>query len=78
MQMRQSATPRMCRLQSLCSPLEAVLWPGDVLYFPAGWSHHTEAAHVQPELFAYDAEGQGHLTSASFSLGFRTDGQYLL
>ena len=25
------------------APLEAVLHPGDVLYFPANWAHHTEA-----------------------------------
>ena len=31
------------RLQSLQSPLEAELRPGDVLYFPMNWVHHTEA-----------------------------------
>ena len=38
---------------------------GDVLYFPANWAHHTEA------LADEGAE-------PSFSLGFRTDGAYLL
>ena len=47
------------------SPLEATLQPGDVLYFPRRWAHHTEA---RP---AADAV-------PSFSLGFRTDGEYLL
>lgn len=49
--------------------VEAVLQPGDVLYFPADWAHHTEAVG--------GAEG-GAAAEPSFSLGFRTDGQYLL
>jgi len=36
---------------------------GDALWFPARWSHHTEA-------LAGD--------TPSFSLGFRTDGTFLL
>jgi len=50
------------------APMEVVLQPGDVLYFPAQWAHYTEAlpAHVDGRL------------GASFSLGFRTDGRYLL
>ena len=53
-------------------PLEAVLRPGDVLYFPANWAHHTEALVVD------DDEGEGGAAQPSFSLGFRTDGAYLL
>ena len=48
--------------------LEAVLRPGDVLYFPEGWAHHTEAA----------VPADGCAAEPSFSLGFRTDGRYLL
>ena len=47
----------------------SALRPGDVLFFPRAWAHHTEAlggggAKSAPEL--------------SFSLGFRTDGEFLL
>ena len=48
------------------APLEAMLGPGDVLYFPANWAHHTEAL--------VDADAP----QPSFSLGFRTDGAFLL
>jgi len=50
----------------VAAPFEAVLRPGDVLFFPANWAHHTEA------LIEDDAP------RPSFSLGFRTDGAYLL
>ena len=49
------------------SPVEAILHPGDVLYFPADWAHHTEALGCDDET-----------PQPSFSLGFRTDGAYLL
>ena len=55
-------------LRAVAAPLEAVLRPGDVLYFPEGWAHHTEA--LPPP--------QGAAATPSFSLGFRTDGAYLL
>jgi hypothetical protein len=47
------------------TPVVALLRPGDALYFPKDWAHHTEAA---------DTTGE----TPSFSLGFRTDGQYLM
>jgi len=50
------------------APLEARLGPGDVLYFPENWAHHTEA--LLPD--------DGAADEPSFSLGFRTDGSYLL
>ena len=69
------------RLQSLCAPLEAVLTPGDVIFFPTGWSHHTEAALPDPSP-SPGGEGSEPLSptadDASFSLSFRTDGQFLL
>ena len=52
------------------APLEAVLYPGDVLYFPANWAHHTEAL--------VEGEEPGAPPQPSFSLGFRTNGEYLL
>ena len=55
-------------LEALTSPLEAVLEPGDVLYFPRDWAHHTEA--MLPK--------SGESDEPSFSLGFRTDGEFLL
>ena len=51
--------------------LEAHLRPGDVIYFPSLWGHHTEA--ILPDGVAWGAE-----EGVSFSLGFRTDGQFLL
>jgi len=51
--------------------VEAYLRPGDVIYFPSLWGHHTEAC--LPDGVAPGAE-----EGASFSLGFRTDGQFLL
>jgi len=53
------------------APLEARLAPGDVLYFPARWAHHTEAL---PAPAGAGAEGN----ALSFSLGFRTDGAFLV
>ena len=50
------------------SAFEAVLRPGDVIYFPARWAHHTEACKSTEEA-AYES---------SWSLGFRTDGTYLM
>ena len=47
------------------TPFVALLRPGDALYFPKDWAHHTEAADTTSD-------------TASFSLGFRTDGQYLM
>ena len=55
-------------LDAIATPLEAVLRPGDVLYFPRAWAHHTEALLPSP----------GSAPEPSFSLGFRTDGQFLL
>jgi hypothetical protein len=55
-------------LERVSAPLEAVLEPGDVLWFPKEWAHHTEAA--LPE--------EGAEPVPSFSLGFRTDGTFLL
>ena len=52
------------------SPYEALLRPGDVLYFPKDWAHHTEALAEPVE--------EGGEPQPSFSLGFRTDGAYLL
>lgn len=52
--------------------IEAVLEPGDVLYFPANWAHHTEAVS------ASTPPAPGDALEPSFSLGFRTDGTYLL
>ena len=49
-------------------PLEAVLRPGDVLFFGARWAHHTEALPT----------AEGEEATPSFSLGFRSDGGYLL
>ena len=49
-------------------PLEAVLRPGDVLFFGARWAHHTEALPT----------AEGDEATPSFSLGFRSDGGYLL
>ena len=77
------------RLQSLASPLEAVLRPGDVLYFPSCWPHHTEALPLEadpavgwqrPNEAAAAGGDAGGADEAllSFSLGFRTDGQFLL
>ena len=76
------------------TPLEAVLTPGDALYFPKDWAHHTEAltheavpsaVRAPPAHQGADAgAGRGSGSSAaathgtSFSLGFRTDGQYLM
>ena len=54
------------------SPLEAVLHPGDVLYFPKEWAHHTEA--LPPGRDEEPAEPP----QPSFSLAFRSDGQFLL
>ena len=54
--------------------VEAVLEPGDVLYFPADWAHHTEAVGPDEDSVA---AGRG-VVEPSFSLGFRTDGTYLL
>ena len=48
---------------------EVRLQPGDVLFIPALWAHHTEA--VLPDSATDDGR-------PSFSLGFRTDGTYLL
>ena len=77
-------------LASVSSPLEATLYPGDVLYFPSNWAHHTEALpsgpsgrgdcsepgnHDQAQGAAGGAEPED---GVSFSLGFRTDGTYLL
>ena len=55
------------------APLEARLAPGDVLYFPARWAHHTEAL---PAPAGAEAEAGGD--ALSFSLGFRTDGAFLV
>ena len=76
------------RLQSLASPLEAVLRPGDVLYFPSGWPHHTEALPLEADAPSRPHPSQATAPGAeaggadeahlSFSLGFRTDGQFLL
>ncbi len=51
--------------------LEAVLGPGDVLYFPKRWAHFTEARLP-------DGVAPGADEGASFSLGFRTDGGFLM
>ncbi|KAL1522949.1 hypothetical protein AB1Y20_017913 [Prymnesium parvum] len=81
------------RLKSLLSPLEALLHPGDVLYFPSHWCHHTEAvaqdrleqngekvssAHSAPKDGSLVDEDGVSEDGVSFSLGFRTDGEYLL
>ena len=62
------------------SALEAMLLPGDVLYFPARWAHHTEACAASAaganDDGAGDSGGGGEATS--WSLGFRTDGTYLM
>lgn len=50
--------------------MEAQLGPGDVLYFPEGWAHHTEAVG--------DTDEDTTAAAVSWSLGFRTDGTYLL
>ena len=49
-----------------------------MLYFPEGWAHHTEAT---PHGAAPVRRGGLTVRSeptCSFSLGFRTDGAYLL
>ena len=56
-------------MNDVARPLEAVLRPGDVLFFPSDWAHYTEAL--------VDS-GDGRPPQPSFSLGFRTDGDYLL
>lgn len=55
-------------VEALSSPYEAVLQPGDVLWFPARWPHHTEAVPPDP----------GTEVVPSISLGFRSDGILLL
>ena len=57
------------------------LAPGDVVYFPSRWAHYTEAlpapaagVEAVDAVEAGDAEDDG----LSFSLGFRTDGAFLV
>ena len=70
--------------------MQVVLEEGDVLYFPSNWAHHTEALPSGPSDRG-DCSEPGHHDQAqgaaggaepedgvSFSLGFRTDGTYLL
>ena len=68
--MSQLMTPEIAA-QIASGALEARLGPGDVLYFPKRWAHHTEA--LLP-----DGVPEGAPQGASFSLGFRTDGEFLL
>jgi len=64
--------------------LEAQLRPGDVLFFPARWAHHTEATAPEGEragargAAAGAAQDEAREDEASWSLGFRTDGQFLM
>jgi len=68
--------------------IEVILAPGDVVYFPKDWAHHTEALHeatgnplreLEEGSCSTPTTQQLPCTSEpSFSLGFRTDGQFLL
>ena len=64
--------------------LEAQLRPGDVLFFPARWAHHTEATAPEGEragargAAAGADQDEAREDEASWSLGFRTDGQFLM
>ena len=60
------------------APLEARLGPGDVLYFPENWAHHTEALPPEDDGRHGAAAAAAAAAEPSFSLGFRTDGSYLL
>ena len=62
------------RLEIEATAIEAVLEPGDVLYFPANWAHHTEAVGAVEDSTAIGRR----VVEPSFSLGFRTDGTYIL
>ena len=78
--------------EAASTPLEVRLAPGDVVYFPSRWAHYTEAlpapAAGVEDGDAGDAEGDvgGDAGGAgdaeddglSFSLGFRTDGAFLV
>ena len=55
-------------VDELSSPYEAILRPGDVLWFPSKWPHYTEA--IPP--------AKGEVVLPSISLGFRCDGILLL
>ena len=65
------------------TPLEARLAPGDVVYFPSRWAHYTEALPAPAAAAGEQAKGavQGDAEDSgglSFSLGFRTDGEFLV
>lgn len=56
-------------LKAASEAIEVILEPGDVVFFPAEWAHHTEAVE------SINNEG---LVEPSISIAFRTNGQYLL
>ena len=68
------------------APLEARLGPGDVVYFPSRWAHYTEALPAPAAAAGEDAEDaedamadeDAEDAGLSFSLGFRTDGEFLV
>mgnify|MGYP006153017281 CR=1 FL=1 len=64
-------------LRLVSKPLEAVIYPGDVLYFPKKWAHHTEALPALPDNVEH-SNTPLVAQSPSVSLGFRTDGRFLL
>ena len=59
------------------TPLEARLAPGDVVYFPSRWAHYTEALPAPAAAVGVEAE-DAEDAGLSFSLGFRTDGEFLV
>lgn len=61
------------------TPLEARLAPGDVVYFPSRWAHYTEALPAPAAAVGVEAEdAEVEDAGLSFSLGFRTDGEFLV
>ena len=53
--------------ENIASPREALLTPGDVLFFPCRFAHYTEAC-----------EARGGGVEPCISMGFRSDGKFLM
>ena len=82
-------TPRSCTgpSQDSCEAEAGFkLGPGDVVYFPTRWAHYTEALPAPAAAAGEDAEDaedamadeDAEDAGLSFSLGFRTDGEFLV